>query len=96
MVEILLTTSDTTANPNNGKSFNIIKLINVIQGISTEDRRLLEVKLRKDTQFEEYQRLHSEKKKLKEKLGTCLRNNCVLIGDLILNFAIETNLSNDL
>lgn len=71
-------------------------MINVIQSISTEDRRLLEVKLQKDAQFEEYQRLQSEKKKLKEKLDTCLRNNFVLMGDLILNFAIETNLSNDL
>ena len=52
-------------------------------------------RLQKDVQFKEYQRLHSEKKKLEEKPDTYPSNTCVLMGDSILNGVIERNLSND-
>ena len=84
---ILSTTSDTTTS-DNGKS------IKVISSISIEEQ-LCEVRLQKDVQFKEYQRLHSEKKKLKEKPDTYPPNTCVLMGDSILNGVIERNLSND-
>ena len=86
--DILSTTSDTITTSDNGKS------INVIQNISTEEQ-LREVRLQKDVQFKEYQRLPSEKKKLEEKPDTCAPNTCVLMGDSILNGVIERNLSND-
>ena len=86
--DILSTTSDTTTASDNGKS------INVISSISIEEQ-LHEVRLQKDAQFKEYQRLHSEKKKLEEKPDTYPLNTCVLMGDSILNGVIERNLSND-
>ena len=43
------------------------------------------MRLQKNVQFKEYQRLHSEKKRLKEKPGTYRPNTCVLMGDSILN-----------
>ena len=61
--DILSTTSDSVENSDNGR------FINVIPSISIEDQ-LLEVRLQKDAQFKEYQRLHSENKKLEEKPGT--------------------------
>ena len=86
--DISSTTSDTTTTSDNGR------LINVILSISIEEQ-LREVRLQKDVQFKEYQRLYSEKKKLEEKSDTYPPNTCVLMGDSILNGAIERNLSND-
>ena len=53
------------------------------------------MRLQKDIQFKEYQRLHSEKKKLEEKLDSYLPNTCVLMGDSFVNGVIERNLSNN-
>ena len=53
------------------------------------------MRLQKDVQFKEYQRLHSEKEKLEEKSDTYPPNTCVLMGDSILNGVIERNFSND-
>ena len=86
--DILSTTSDTTTTSDNERS------ISVIPGISIEEQ-LREVRLQKDVQFKEYQRLHSEKKKSEEKPDTYPPNTCVLMGDSILNGVIERNLSND-
>ena len=86
--DILSTTSNTTTSSDNGRS------INVIPSISIGDQ-LREVRLQKDTQVKEYQRLHSEKKKLEEKPDTYPPNTCVLIVDSILNGVIERNFSND-
>ena len=86
--DVLSTTSDTTATSDNGR------LIHVIPRISIEEQ-LREVRLQKGVQFKEYQRLHSETKKLEEKPDTYPPNTCVLMGDSILNGVIERNLSND-
>ena len=53
------------------------------------------MRLQKDSQFNENQRLHFETKKLEEKSDTYPPDTCVLIGDSILNSVIEENLSND-
>ena len=53
------------------------------------------MRLQKDSQFKENQRLHLEKKKLEEKSDTYPPNSCVLIGDSILNSVIDEKLSND-
>ena len=53
------------------------------------------MRLQKDSQFKENQRLHLEKKKLEENSDTYPPDTCVLIGDSILNSVIEENLSND-
>ena len=53
------------------------------------------MRLQKDSQFNENQRLHLETKKLEEKSDTYPPDTCVLIGDSILNSVIEENLSND-
>ena len=53
--DILPTISDTTTTSDNGRS------INVTPSISIEEQ-LREVRLQKDVQFKEFQRLHSEKK----------------------------------
>ena len=53
------------------------------------------MRLEKDTQFKEYQRLYSEKKKLEEKTDTYPSNTCVLMGESLLNGVIERNLTND-
>ena len=82
------TTSDTTTNSDNGGSTSIIPTISF-------EEQLCEVRLQKDFQFIEYQRLHSEKKKLEEKPYTYSPNTCVLMGDSILNVVIERNISND-
>ena len=82
------TTSDTTTNSDNGGSTSIIPTISF-------EEQLCEVRLQKDFQFIEYQRLHSEKKKLEEKPYTYSPNTCVLMGDSILNGVIERNISND-
>ena len=86
--DILSTTSDTTSTSVNGK------LINVISSISIEEQ-LHEVRLQKDVQFKEYQRLHSEKENLEEKPDTYPPNTFVVMGDSILNGLIKRNLSND-
>ena len=86
--EIWSTTSDRTTTLDNGRS------VNVIPNISIEEQ-LRGVRLQKDVQFKEYQRLYSEKKKLEEKPDTYPPNICVLMGDSILNGVIERNLSND-
>ena len=86
---ILSTTSDTTATSDNGRSIHVIPRISI-------EEQLREVRLQKDVQFKEYQRLHSERKKLDEKPDTYPLNICVLMGDSILNDVIERNLSNDL
>ena len=86
--DILSTTSDTTTNSYNGS------LINVIPGISIKEQ-LREARLQKDDLFKEYQRLHSENKKLEEKPNTFPPNTCVLMSESILNGVIERNLSND-
>ena len=57
--DILSTTSDSITNSYNGR------FINDIPSISTEDQLL-----QKDAHFKEYQRLHSENKKLEEKPDT--------------------------
>ena len=62
--------------------------INVIPSISIQEQ-LCELRLQKDVQFKEYQRLHSEKKKSEEKPDTYAPNTCVLMGDSILNGIIE-------
>ena len=49
------------------------------------------MRLQKDSQFKENQRLHLEKKKLEEKSDTYPPNSCVLIGDSILNSVIDEN-----
>ena len=85
---ILSTTSGTTSTSDNGRS------IHVIPSISIEEQ-LREVRIRKDIQFKEYQRLHLETKKLEEKPDTYPSDTCVLMGDSILNGVIERNLSND-
>ena len=85
---ILSTTSDTTTTSDNGKSTNIISSISM-------EEQLREVRLQKDVQFKEYQRLHSEKKKLEEKPDTYPPNTCVLMGNSIVDGVIERNLSND-
>ena len=69
--DILSATSDTTTTSDNGRS------IKVIPSISIEEQ-LREVRLQKDVQFKEYQRLYSEKKKLEEKPDTYPPNTCVL------------------
>ena len=56
----ILTTSDTTTTSDNGRSTNIIPTISF-------EEQLRKVRLQKDFQFIEYQRLHLEKKKLEEK-----------------------------
>ena len=43
-----------------------------------------------------YQKLHSQKKKLEEKLGTYPLNTCVLMGDSTLDGVMKSNLSNAL
>ena len=53
------------------------------------------MRLQKDAQFKEDQRLYSEKKKLEEKSDTYPANTCVLIGESIVNGIIKRNLSND-
>ena len=68
--------------------------INHIPSISIE-KQLPEMRLRKDGQFKEYQRLHSKKKKLEEKPDTYPLDTSALMGDSILNDVIERNLSND-
>ena len=85
--DILSTTSDTTTT-DNGRSTNVIPSISI-------EEQLHEVRLQKDVQFKEYQRLHSEKKKSEEKPDTYPPNTCVLMGDSILNDVIERNLSNN-
>ena len=60
---ILSTNFDTTTSSDNGRS------INVIPSISIEEQ-LREVRLKKDFQFKEYQRLHSAKKESEEKPDT--------------------------
>ena len=86
---ILSTTSDTTAaTSDNGRSIHVIPRISI-------EEQLREVRLQKGVQFKEYQRLHSETKKLEEKPDTYRPNTCVLMGDSILNGVIERNLSND-
>ena len=69
----------------NRKSINVISI----------EEQLREVRLQKDVQFKEYQRLHSEMKKLEEKPDPYPPNTCVLMSDSILNGATERNLSND-
>ena len=66
----------------------------MIPSISIEEQPR-EVRLQKDVQFKEYQRLHSEKKKSEEKPDTYPPNTCVLMGDSILNGVIEKNSSNN-
>ena len=56
----ILTTSDTTTTSDNGRSTNIIPTISFKE-------QLRKVRLQKDFQFIEYQRLHLEKKRLEEK-----------------------------
>ena len=75
---ILSTTSDTTATSDNGRSIHVITRILI-------EEQLREVRLQKGVQFKEYQRLHSETKKLEEKPDTYPPNTCVLMGDSILN-----------
>ena len=84
----LSTNSDTTATSDNGRSIHVIPRISI-------EEQLREVRLQKGVQFKEYQRLHSEIKKLEEKPDTYPPNTCVLMGDSILNGVIERNLSND-
>ena len=86
--DILSTSSDTTATSDNGRSIHVIPRISI-------EEQLREVRLQKGVQFKEYQRLHSETKKLEEKPDTYPPNNCVLMGDSILNGVIERNLLND-
>ena len=86
--DILSTTSDTTATSDNGR------LIRLIPRISFEEQ-LREVRLQKGVQFKEYQRLHSETKKLEKKPDTYPPNTFILMGDSILNGVTERNLSND-
>ena len=86
--DILSTTTDRTTTLDNGRS------INVIPSISTEEQ-LREVRLQKDVQFKEYQRLYSEKKTLEEKPETYPPNTCFLMSDSILNDVMERNFSND-
>ena len=86
--DILSTTSDATATSDNGKSIHVIPRISI-------EEQLREVRLQKGVQFKEYQRLHSEAKKLEEKSDTYPPNTCVLMGDSILNDVIERNLLND-
>ena len=86
--DILSTTSDTTATSDNGRSIHVIPRTSI-------EEQLREVRLQKGVQFKEYQRLHSETKKLEEKPDTYPPNTCVLMGDSILNGVIERNLSND-
>ena len=85
---MLSTTSDTTTTSDNERSINFIASISI-------EEQLREVRLQKDVQFKEYQRMHSEKKKSEEKPDTYPPNTCVLMGDSILNGVIERNLSND-
>ena len=66
----------------------------MIPSISIEEQPR-EVRLQKDVQFKEYQRLHSEKKKSEEKPDTYPPYTCVLMGDSILNGVIEKNSSNN-
>ena len=87
-LDILSTTSDTTATSDNGRSIHVIPRISI-------EEQLREERLQKGIQFKEYQRLHSETKKLEEKPDTYPSNTCVLMGDSILNGVIERNLSND-
>ena len=85
---ILSTTSDTTATSDNRRSIHVIPRISI-------EEQLREVRLKKGVQFKEYQRLHSETKKLEEKPDAYPPNTCVLMGDSILNGVTERNLSND-
>ena len=73
-----------TTNSYNGR------LINVIPSILIDDQPR-EVRLQKDAQFNKYLKLHSEKKKLEEKLDTYPLKVCILICDSILNGVIESN-----
>ena len=86
--DTLSTTSDTTTTSHNERS------INVIPSISIEEQ-LREVRLQKDVQFKEHQKLHSEKKKSEEKPDTYPPNTCVLMGDSMSNGVIERNLSDN-
>ena len=83
--DILSTTSDTTATSDNGRSIHVIPRISI-------EEQIREVRLQKGVQFKEYQRLHSEPKRLEEKSDTYPPNTCVLMGDSILNGVIERNL----
>ena len=85
---MLSTTSDTIINFDNGRSINVIPTFQ----LKINPR---EVRLQKDPQFKEYQRLRLEKKKLEEMPDTYSPNTCVLMSDSILNGVIERNLSND-
>ena len=53
------------------------------------------MRLQKDAQFNECQRLHSEEKSLEEKLDTYPPNTFVLMGESIVNGGIERDLSRD-
>ena len=53
------------------------------------------MRLHKDAQFNECQRLHSEEKSLEEKLDTYPPNTFVLMGESIVNGVIERDLSRD-
>ena len=68
---ILLTNSDTTATSDNGRSINVIPNISI-------EQQLREVRLQKDVQFKENQRLYPEMKKLEKKSDTYPPNTCVL------------------
>ena len=86
--DTLSTTSDTTTTSHNERS------INVIPSISIEEQ-LREVRLQKDVQFKEHQKLHKKKKKSEEKPDTYPPNTCVLMGDSMSNGVIERNLSDN-
>ena len=71
--DILSTNSNATTNSDNGR------LINVIPSILIGEQ-LREVRLQKDAQFKEYQRLRSEKKKLAQKPDTYPPNTQALVS----------------
>ena len=73
--DILSATSDTTTASDNGRWIKVIPRISI-------EEQLREVRLQKDVQFNEYQRLYSEKKKLEEKPDTYPPNACLI---LVLN-----------
>ena len=67
---ILSTTSDTTTTTDYGRSIHVIPRKSI-------EEQLPEIRLQKDVQFEEYQRLHSETKKLEKNL---IHNHQILVS----------------
>ena len=69
--DILSTTSDTATTSDNVRSTNVIPSISI-------EEKLHEVRLQKDVQIKEYQRLHSEKKK-------SVRQNLILPHQILVS-----------